>query len=311
MAYKISDFTRPVAPDSDYPYGDVKDNPSGTEWNRVAANDMVQFFRRIADNAGITLNSLPDNVSNGFQFSQALNTLINAQASVFASSLNTPSGTYLGVVVSGCSVSTSGSDVTITPGYLFYDGKLVHCVGGTVTLSSGLNAFLSIGALDAMPTCTPVLLSSATIDNASRVRIANLVTLNSQNGFDSFTSSISTLNTQVSLGSWVNLSGSGQWAPGTITPRYTKDGEGRVNMSGQYKTLSGSLSTAIDTLPSGYRPTVDMTFPVAAYNATSSSFYTAYITITTSGTIVYETISILHLAANWYIDLSGIMFLTS
>lgn len=72
MAYKITDFVRFVAVSADYPRGDIKDNPAGTLVNRTMMTDIVQLFSKIMADAGITPNSLPDNVTNGYQLKDAL-----------------------------------------------------------------------------------------------------------------------------------------------------------------------------------------------------------------------------------------------
>ncbi len=73
MALKISDFDGTVvAPGGDYPFGDIKNIPSGTRANRKMLDDMIQFFQKAMDLAGITPNSLPDNVTNGYQLIDAV-----------------------------------------------------------------------------------------------------------------------------------------------------------------------------------------------------------------------------------------------
>lgn len=79
MALKILDKPNVNPVSGAYPYGDIKDNTgggNGTPVNRVVYADFHQFFARIADLAGIVLNGLPDNLTNGFQFVQALQALI-------------------------------------------------------------------------------------------------------------------------------------------------------------------------------------------------------------------------------------------
>src|ERR1700748_3604815 len=75
MAYKITDFNQFNPVNGSYPYGDIKDDDGtfdGTDVNRKNYADIFQFFAKLSDYAGVALNSLPDNATNGFQFFNAL-----------------------------------------------------------------------------------------------------------------------------------------------------------------------------------------------------------------------------------------------
>lgn len=77
MAYEISDFNGTViAPDADYPWGNIKDAPSGTVVDTVMMTDLIQFFQKLMAAASVTPNGLPDNEANGNQFYEAFNTLV-------------------------------------------------------------------------------------------------------------------------------------------------------------------------------------------------------------------------------------------
>jgi len=81
MAYKITDKPNAEGVSGTYPYGSIKDNTgggNGVPVNRLVYTDIHQFFARIADLAGVVLNSSPDNAVNGWQFVTALQNLINA-----------------------------------------------------------------------------------------------------------------------------------------------------------------------------------------------------------------------------------------
>lgn len=63
------------APDSDYPYGDIKDDTGandGTPVDRQVYGDFHQFFEKLMHEAKLTANGLPDNDYNGFQLFDAL-----------------------------------------------------------------------------------------------------------------------------------------------------------------------------------------------------------------------------------------------
>lgn len=82
MARDIQDLNNVDAPDSDYPYGRVKDISSagagdGTPVNEMLLGDVIQFFNKLMDEGGITANGLPDNNYTGFQFYEALQGVSN------------------------------------------------------------------------------------------------------------------------------------------------------------------------------------------------------------------------------------------
>lgn len=80
----LENFPNAIAPTPTYPYGDIRDedtvnNIQGTPINRLTNADIHQFFNKMADEAGITRNDLPDNEDNGYQTFEALyrTTLLN------------------------------------------------------------------------------------------------------------------------------------------------------------------------------------------------------------------------------------------
>jgi hypothetical protein len=77
MARRITDYNGTiVSVGGAYPYGDIKDNPSGTIIDRTSNADMQQFFQRLMAIGGVTPNGLPDNQTNGFQLFLALQEVI-------------------------------------------------------------------------------------------------------------------------------------------------------------------------------------------------------------------------------------------
>jgi hypothetical protein len=80
MAIKLTDKPDTMAPDSDYPYGDIRDRNGltpGTPVSREVYADFHQFFERLMDKAGVTHNGLPDNDYSGFQLFESLVRLMN------------------------------------------------------------------------------------------------------------------------------------------------------------------------------------------------------------------------------------------
>ena len=81
MAREITDFGNYTAPSGTYPYGQIKDDTGsndGTPVNVLTNGDIQQFFQRMLQTSGITVNNLPDNLDNGFQLFESLLIDINA-----------------------------------------------------------------------------------------------------------------------------------------------------------------------------------------------------------------------------------------
>lgn len=82
MARSLENKTNVDAPDSDYPYGRIRNNNgtgNGTPVNEQVYGDFHQFFAKLLAEAGITPNELPDNAYSGFQYFEALIELIKDQ----------------------------------------------------------------------------------------------------------------------------------------------------------------------------------------------------------------------------------------
>lgn len=87
MAYNITDKTNTTPPNGTYPFGNIKDDTGANDGTPVDVKtyaDFHQFFAKLANLAGITLNGLPDNATNGFQLISALQALINIYVSAEA-----------------------------------------------------------------------------------------------------------------------------------------------------------------------------------------------------------------------------------
>lgn len=78
MARILEDKTNTEPVSATYPYGNIKNDSGAADGTPVDADvyaDFHQFFARLIDkanNPAITINNLPDNAVNGFQFYEAL-----------------------------------------------------------------------------------------------------------------------------------------------------------------------------------------------------------------------------------------------
>lgn len=79
MAIELENKPFTIAPNADYPFGDIQNRVGatpGTPGSREVYADFHQFFAWILDNSEVTPNNLPDNQTNGFQLVDALNDFV-------------------------------------------------------------------------------------------------------------------------------------------------------------------------------------------------------------------------------------------
>lgn len=145
MARRILDFDGTVvAAGGAYPFGDIKDNPSGTRINSKSNSDIQQFFQKLLNSAGITANSLADNATNGFQFTEALSKVIgNHAAKIVVGLLGVTYDPTKVYILSGCATRADN-------GYAMYDGELYFIQGNSGPACGG-------GSVDIIAAFTPTL----------------------------------------------------------------------------------------------------------------------------------------------------------
>jgi hypothetical protein len=98
MAIKLENKTNVDAPDSTWPFGKTKDDTGsndGTPLDHSTLTDYFQFFARMAGEAGITFNGLPDNDVNGWQYYQSLKMVTRPGLAIATVSANALMSTYL------------------------------------------------------------------------------------------------------------------------------------------------------------------------------------------------------------------------
>ncbi len=87
MARKLEDQVNVEAPDSDYPYGRIRDDQgigNGTPLTEAVHGDYHQFFARILAESGVVANDLPDNEYTGFQYYEGLLGVITKRISRYS-----------------------------------------------------------------------------------------------------------------------------------------------------------------------------------------------------------------------------------
>lgn len=92
MAYGIENFPNITPANADYPKGAIKDDTGandGTPVNKLVYDDVHQTHMKILLLAGITANNLPDNVTNGYQYVQALQKLFKNYIGIAGNSVST------------------------------------------------------------------------------------------------------------------------------------------------------------------------------------------------------------------------------
>lgn len=157
MAVGIENFPNIDTTDpTNYPHGAIKDDPagvSGTPLYSGTLNDMYQFFDQLLTKASMTANGLPDNVTNGFQYYDALQRLINTGGNTGWST-----GTNALTVV-----SVTGGTVNLTASTIVYNRW--KTIGRTVFIQLQLRGIITTGSVSAFEFANITNLSGQEFDN--------------------------------------------------------------------------------------------------------------------------------------------------
>lgn len=252
MAIKLESKPNVDAPTSDYPFGDMRDDDgtgNGTPINREVYDDFHQFFAKmlavaVSVNAPFfSINDLPDNNLNGFQLFEAfgitarsanvelLQMIVNSMIGTDASSFSTPYCMW-GLTLSGSSVVGS----SISPGYVYYNGKLYVCAGFSGVITIG--AQFSVNAEDAL-----------------------LITDAASGGVFDY----SALVFYQDNGGWKDVSFAAHWGNPGYNAQYIKKPNNAVYLRGRVALQAGGSGTdyqILNGLPVGCRPSQDMLFVI-------------------------------------------------
>jgi hypothetical protein len=140
----LQDKLRVEAPSAEFPYGNLIDETGvndGTAVNREFLTDIVQFFEKAVDEAGVVPNGIVDNEYDGWQLYEAFRKLTKPYKVLTGlltqSGTNAPTVTILGINEIGTPVMAYDSPgffgLTITGAFI--NGKT------TYSISTGINGF--------------------------------------------------------------------------------------------------------------------------------------------------------------------------
>lgn len=258
MAYSTGSLDgTTVAAGGVVPFGALKNAPSGTRVNTKMLGDIWQMMMQMAAGAGITLNNLPDNNTNGYQFTEALSKVIGNHAGQIVRMLI--GGTYDPTkvyILWGC--EARGND-----GFCLYDSQIYFIEGNSGPVCGG-------GLVDVISVYTPTLYTDG-------VQSLRNICAAPGSGIANFTDVIYLQIARTSIPSdditWIDNPGD--------APRCSLNPLGQVQLSGGFEVASGPAGQTFAELPSVFRPYKDMT--VQAVKSASSVFTCVPITISTAG----------------------------
>jgi len=240
-----------VPPDSDYPFGRIKDDDgskNGTPVNESVCGDSFQFFEKLMLDAQLAMNGLPENVYSGFQLNQALGILFK----MFAVNIGL-GGKDVGDGYNGGTINIpSGHDLQTLPSqnlapFNKFNGN--RYFGGFFSVSSGATNVPIAGQagtlIDIYGNAGEELQIFFTDDQKAYF---NIKTSGSWLGWIQFAGAIS----------WIDVSSFGtNWANSSSESKcqYRKDFTGRVWVKGTLSCSSvPSTGAVMFTLPAGFRP---------------------------------------------------------
>ncbi len=230
MAIGLENFPNISAPDSNYPNGNIKDNPgdnSGTPLNKFVHADYHQFFRKLLSLASITPNGLVENVTNGYQYITALIAKIRATLAT-----ETDAGTA--EIATQIETNTGSDDARMITPLKLNNRTATETRTGIAEIATTAE---TLTGTDNARMITPLKLAQRIVDESWRS-----VGAGGQPAFQN---------------SWQNSA-----SPSDSVCRFMIEKNGFVNIIGF--VFLGASGTTVFTLPAGYRPTKLMWFPLAS-----------------------------------------------
>lgn len=283
MARKLQDKQNVLAPTSTYPYGDILDNPgdnTGTPVNRAVYADFHQFFAAIAAYGYETLNGLPDNADNTFQYFESLLDCVNkiGDSPIIRGLIGSYTPNNL-IKLWGCNVTyNAGGTSTVTQGQIFYNDKIYPVAAASIPTPI-ISGFTLVFKINSTVNPNTIYLQNATsgtglsdYDDSSKIK--NFIDL-------------VYINLGLTPTTWTSLSYiTGYQQPVAQSPLQYLRKDGTIYLRGTVEVVNSAVVN-MAILPLGYRPTQ----AASSFNST----HTDNIGTPTDGGInIYTTGSISH-----------------
>lgn len=260
MAIELQNKTNVQAPDATWIFGKTLDDTGsndGTPLDHATLTDYVQFFAKMAGEAGITFNGIPDNATNGWQYYQAFKMVTRPGiivADISASALMSTYATAYGQYISQALLRFTGQVAAIT---FTMDASANYDEGCYLMLKNNGDYAVTItpdGTDTINGEASFTLLPGATIELMLQSATGNWVFKYGTN--DSMT---------VGVGSAPAFGAS--WS-GTVQFKRTPDG--LLVMTGVVGRTAPAGANDVFTLPVGYRPLTAKSFPTTYYDGVNT-----------------------------------------
>ena len=254
----------------DYPWGNVKDGTGigdGTDVNKLNHSDYHQTFRRLLSLAAINPNGLQDNVTNGYQYIQALDNLYKS----FNGAIYTAVGLTL-TYLHKRKIIVAQSTTTNIQIFLPPSTQLVN--GETITILNNGNLPVTVSAI--LPDSINVFgVNSADINMYQKGDFIQLALDTSIGSWVIVNYKITPLVTPIAFTPITPNANFTVQNPynGTSDPnlfQYRKNANNEIEFRGMVRIVSTTGSLVIMNLPAGSRPSYGVYRPVWSDYTTSN-----------------------------------------
>jgi hypothetical protein len=287
MARALSGKTNVIAPGGSYPYGRVRNNSGigdGTNVNENLLGDLIQFFEKLLADGGVTANGQPENSSDGFQYSQALNAiiaaLVAAEAAIRAAADTANSNAITAETAARIAADTANSNA-------------ITAETAARIAADNLKADLASPALTGNPTAPTQapgtnntrISTTAYADAAVAVEAgARSSDVSAEAGARAAAdTALDNAKANRAQSAWTNLTLINGWANFTGTAKYRVDEFGKVHISANLSATSAS-SDVFANIPGGITPSIDdLVMCITAFNG--SAQVPAILVVSSSGNL--------------------------